>query len=759
MTLRNRFVPLLLALALASGSAYPQSSTSHSTTHINKTHTKKKTAAKKKSKTSAARVQKTAQAFVRSLDLRAMATQLLQNRSKAAYDGVEHYALTHPNEAGALAWFAIGYAHTLDQEFAQAIPPLLKAPPKAGELGDYVDFYLGKSYHATSNWSDCIATLQDFSTKYPDSLNRRDAAIVYGNALLAAGKNVEAAKVLEAERTPLRSDVELYLGRALARSGHPNTAAVAFQHVYYGMPLSDEADAAGDELDRLQKQSKIPAASFSVRRQRPELLVSGKRYSEAIEDYKRLLQEAPATDAPALRLGLAVALYRDRRYKDAKDLLQKLSVTGETPLSSDQKAERLYYLGEITRGDDQIAFVEYLSQLRAIEPAGKWLEESLISTGNSYLLKKDIATAAKFYSELATRVPNGKYGSYAHWKAAWITYRLNDFAGAKQQFEEQISLYPNSAEVANALYWRARIAEQENDPAKARAYYQKLAERFRYYYYGELARDRMAQIKFEGPADPDPLLRKIPAIKPPQDPRELMPADNLRAQRSRLLQNGGLTDLAVKELQTAGYNDSLGWANQEILRLYQNDGAYYRALQVAKRSVPGYFAFELTDMPRPFWEALFPRVYWTDLKKYSQENALDPFMVASLIRQESEFNPSAVSRAKALGLMQLLPSVGKHLAKEVKLGGFNQGLLFVPPINLRLGTRYFKQMVDQNAGTVEFALAAYNAGQDRVDDWRKDAKFRDVPEFVESIPFTETREYVQAIVRNAGVYRRLYSEP
>jgi len=755
VTLRNRVLPLLLALALLScGTAFAQTSTRHS-----KSHAKKKTPAKKKKKSSSIRVQKTAQAFVASLDLRAMATQLLQNRSKAAYDGVEHYAVTHPNEAGSLAWFVIGYAHTLDQEFAQAIPPLVKAQAKAGELGDYVDYYLGKSYHATSGWSDCIATLADFNTKYPDSLNRRDAAIVYGNALLAAGKNVEAAKVLEEERTPLRSDVELYLGRALARSGHPDSAALAFQHVYYGMPLSDEADAAGDELDRLKKQIKIPPASFAARKQRPELLVQGKRYIEAIEDYKRLLQEAPSSEAPGLRLALAVALYRDRRYKDAKDLLTKLSVTGESPLSNDQKAERLYYLGEITRGDDQNAFVQYLTELRNIEPAGKWLEESLISTGNSYLLKKDISTAVRFYSELATRIPNGKYGSYAHWKAAWLAYRLNDLASAKRGFEEQIGLYPNSPEVSNALYWRARIAETENDPAKARAYYQKLAERFRYYYYGELARDRMEQIKFEGPGDPDPLLKKIPAIKPPGDPKELMPADNLRAQRSRLLQNGGLTDLAVKELQTAAYNDSLGWANREILRLYQNDGAYFRALQVAKHSVPGYFAFDFGDMPRPFWEALFPRVYWTDLKKYSEENALDPYLVASLIRQESEFNPAAVSRAKALGLMQLLPSVGKHLAKEVKLGGFNQGLLFVPPINLRLGTRYFKQMVDQNAGTVEFALAAYNAGQDRVDDWRKDAKFRDVPEFVESIPFTETREYVQAIMRNAGVYRRLYNAP
>lgn len=744
-------IPLALAALLCAPAVGQTSSSRHS-----KKHTKKAPA---KKKPSSARVQRTAQAFVASLDLKGMATQLLQNRSKAAYDGVERYANAHPNEAGSLAWFVIGYAHLTDEEAAQAIPALVRAKEHAEELDDYVTFYLGKAYNATADWQNSIATLRDFTTKHADSLYRREAAVLYGNALLAAGKNVEAARVFGEQRTPLRADIELALGRALSRAGTPEQGALAFRHIYYGMPLADEADAAGDELAKLQKQVKLPAAPLAERKQRADLLLAGRRYSQAADEYKSLLTDAPPSEAPALRLALAGALWRDHRNKDARDLLERLPLTGDFALNNEQKGERLYYLCEITWDNDQKAFVTYLTQLRALEPAGEWLEKSLLSTGNNYLLKKDIATAGKFYAELASRVPDGKYGSYAHWKAAWITYRLNERGEAKRLFEEQIDRYPASNEVPNALYWRARIAEDEHDPAKARTYYQKLSSRFRYYYYGELARERLSQVKFDGPPDPDPLLRKIPAAKPPADPKELMPSDNLRAQRSRLLQNGGLTDLAVKELQPAAYNDSLGWANREILRLYQGDGSYFKALQVAKRSIPGYFAYELEDMPRPFWEALFPRVYWTDLKKYSDENTLDPFVVASLIRQESEFNPSAISRAKALGLMQLLPSVGKHVAKEVKLSKFDQSLLFVPPINLRLGTRYFKQMVDLNGGGVEYALAAYNAGQDRVEDWRKDGNFRDVPEFVESIPFTETREYVQAIMRNSEVYRRLYKTP
>ncbi len=164
-------------------------------------------------------------------------------------------------------------------------------------------------------------------------------------------------------------------------------------------------------------------------------------------------------------------------------------------------------------------------------------------------------------------------------------------------------------------------------------------------------------------------------------------------------------------------------------------------------------------MPRKYWEALFPKAYWIDLKRSASANALDPYLVASLIRQESEFNPNAVSRANAVGLMQLLPKTGKQVAKEVKLQRYNPSQLYTPAVNLQLGTRYFRGMVDKFGGSFEYALAAYNAGSDRVEEWLGQGTYRDPQEFVESIPFTETREYVQAIMRNASVYKQLYGTP
>jgi soluble lytic murein transglycosylase len=220
--------------------------------------------------------------------------------------------------------------------------------------------------------------------------------------------------------------------------------------------------------------------------------------------------------------------------------------------------------------------------------------------------------------------------------------------------------------------------------------------------------------------------------------------------------NAGLTDFAVRELQAAGGGSGANWATLQISRIYQDAGLHHRALQFLKRSVNNYYSLDITALPRPYWEALFPKPYWADLRRSAADNGLDPYMVASLIRQESEFNPGAVSHANAWGLMQLLPATGKTEAKQVGIRHFSTGLLLEPTTNIRLGTRFLRKMVDEYNGQVEYALAAYNAGTNRVDDWRAVGRYNDITEFVESIPFTETREYVQAIVRNAQVYKRLY---
>jgi soluble lytic murein transglycosylase len=700
------------------------------------------------------------QAFVASASLKPMARQLLQDRTPAAYAGVEAFARRHSaDDAGALAWLVLGYAHTLDRDFAKAIDPLNRAKPHAGDLGDYVNYYLASAYFQNNRSAEAIAVLSEFDKNYPESLLVRDAHVLYANILLNENRGQEAVAVLEKDRAPTRADLELALGRAYAQSGDAAKAVTILRNIYFTMPLSSESLQADAELKKLPPNA-VPPPNFTERKQRADLLFKGRRFADAADEYRDLQNAADPDVRPAIEMAVATSLRRAGRDRDAKHIFDTLNAP--TP---ELNAERLFNLGEIARSaNDDDTFLSILDQIRKNTPTSPWLEQALLSAGNIYLLRKDYDHAIDSFRELQQRFPEAARAPYAHWKVAWLSLRQGRNAEAEKGFEDQIALYPASSEVPAALYWRARLAEEDNETAKARAFYQKLSQRFRNYYYGDLARRQLAKLKDDGDPVEVALLDRVPPISSggavTADPP---PSDNLRLQKSELLENGALLDFAVRELQAApkeedAPEDTGNWVTAETARLYQDAGRYDMAIDVLKRAVPNYFAVDLPTLPRAYWEALFPKPFWPDLKRFASANALDPYLVASLIRQESAFNPNAVSRANAVGLMQLLPKTGKLVAKEVKLRRFAAQQLFTPGINLQLGTRYVRGMVDKY-GSFEYALAAYNAGSDRVDEWLGAAKYRDPQEFVESIPFTETREYVQAILRNANVYRQLYGVP
>jgi soluble lytic murein transglycosylase len=691
-----------------------------------------------------------------------MAQQLLQDRTPTAYAGVEAYARRHAKDdadAGALAWLVVGYARTLDQDYAKAIDPLNRAKAGASELGDYVAYYLGDAYLKTARNAEALSTLADFSKNFPDSLLIRDAHLLYANALLEEGRAAEAAALLEKERAPVRSDVEFAIGRAYEAAGEKQKAASAFRNLYFNLPGSIEADAAGTELHKLGISGDV-----AERRTRADLLFKARHYGEAAHDYRELVNEGQVSpvERPEVQLALAGSLEKSDRSHEARQVLTAMGTQ-----HGDAEAERLYLLSETERStSDEEAVQRTLNQLRLFGPASPWLEQALYSAGNMYLLKRDYDRAIDCFRELQQRFPNGVHAPSAHWKAAWFAFRQGRTEEARQGFENQIALYPDSAEIPAALYWRARLAEEEGNPAMARAFYQKLTDRFRNYYYAEFGRQRLKALpNAGGPTEPPPHYTLLDHVPPLSTVGKITatapPEDNLRVERARLLSNGGLADMAVRELQAAASQEDDGgtWAPPEMARVYQDGGRYDRGIEIMKRATPNYFAVDIPALPRPYWEALFPKAYWSDVRKYSELNGLDPYLVASLIRQESEFNALALSRANAVGLMQLLPKTGKNVAKQVKLKRFSAPQLYTPAVNLQLGTRYFKEMVDKYSGQFEYALAAYNAGSDRVGEWLEQGHYRDPQEFVESIPFTETREYVQAILRNANVYRQLYGTP
>ncbi len=386
-------------------------------------------------------------------------------------------------------------------------------------------------------------------------------------------------------------------------------------------------------------------------------------------------------------------------------------------------------------------------------PQSPWLAEALFSSGNMYLLRREYGSAVEYYSYLATHFPTTKNAAAAHWRAGWLSYRQGLYADAARLFDEQIRLYPGAKETVSALYWRGRLYEtQDHMPGKAAANYRTIIRVYQHYFYAQMARHRLAALGDATVAVAEPQLDNMQA-PPVPELMESFPTDSPHLAKARLLANAGLNDYIAQEI--AADPDSASWSALAEAQIYASYGETFRAMRALKRALPYAASASVKSIPLAYWRILFPEPYWETIKAESARNNLDPYLVASLIRQESEFNPSAISPANAYGLMQMLPSVGKSLAREEGMSHFQTFQLLDPETNIRLGTRYLRKTLDHFGGVTEYALAAYNAGDSRVADWQTAGPYQGIDEFVESIPFTETREYVQAILRNIETYKAI----
>jgi soluble lytic murein transglycosylase len=413
----------------------------------------------------------------------------------------------------------------------------------------------------------------------------------------------------------------------------------------------------------------------------------------------------------------------------------------------------MYLLMELARNRNDLEYQQKIvTQMESSFPRSQWLAEALFSSANMYMLRRDYPMAVNYYSYLAMHFPENTNAAAAHWRAGWLSYRQGLFADASRMFDEQIRLYPGAKETVSAIYWRGRLFEtQDHKPAIAAANYRTLIRAYQHFFYAQMARQRLAALGNAQPA-PQPELDSLQAAPVPAL-QESFPEDSPHLAKARLLANAGLNDYIGQEI--AADPDSSSWSALAEAQIYSSYGETYRAMRSLKRALPYAATASVKSIPLVYWRILFPEPWWDTIKAESAKNNLDPYLVASLIRQESEFDPSVVSYANAYGLMQLLPAVGKAMAKEEGISHFETFQLLDPAMNIRLGTRYLRQMLEKFGGVQEYALAAYNAGDSRVVDWQSAGPYSGMDEFVESIPFTQTRDYVEAILRNEETYRAI----
>ena len=682
-----------------------------------------------------------------------MAQQLATLRTPQAYTAVTAYARSHTGAAAAAAYLALGHAYLLDKRYAEAETALAQARIADGELADYADFLEAEAWYDAGGSAAAERILHGFAARYPDSIFADRVPELEANVLLAMGNPADARQVLaagEGTEAAIRPGFELAEAQVELALGEQQAAAMAFKRLLLDHPLSAEAQTAQAKLAAMGAESLLTTGDL---RNLADAYYRAGRYAAAAGQF-RALERVPGLDEHALE-GFAVS---EAACEWKLNRLTQAQAMALADTADENGAHRLELLMELARDRKDFAAVEQIvSEMGARFPHSPWLAAALYSAGNMNLLARDFPAAIRDYGELAARFPASTHAAAALWRSGWLTYRMGAYPAAEHIFDEQIRRYPDADETVSALYWRARLfASFDHEPARAAAYYRTILRNDRHYFYAQLAQKRLAALPM--PAEekteiaPEPAFVRARPLPSPR-PIDLFAEQSSHLAKARLLANAGLNEYVADEIRADPEFTAMGSLAEA--QIYASCGDTFRAVRAAKRGLPNAASAPIPSIPLVYWRLLFPEPWWNTIETESAKNNLDPYLVASLIRQESEFNPSAVSYANAYGLMQLLPRVGQRMAREEGIAHFRGYQLLDPTMNIRLGTRYLRQMLDRFGGVEAYALAAYNAGDNRVVDWLNAGPYSGIDEFVESIPFSETRGYVEAILRNREMYREI----
>ncbi len=679
----------------------------------------------------------------------------LHNATPSSYEKLSAFAAKNTASVwGARAALALGYDDYMKNRSGQAVGWFLKAQNDT-LLREYALYWTAQAQRALGRNADAYKVLQTIQHDYPTTAMREPLLEAFAPTAVQVGHPQEAIDALEAYSATASKSTLLYERAHAYQAAHQLArAAKDYQAVFYKFPLADEAKPAGSALSQLMhalgKEYVYPGVE--MQEQRARAFFDAHKWKEARAEYEKLLTTVKDPANPTRqRAQLRVAECRVQ-LKGSPSLIAAV----QTP-DIEIDAERLYALSQAYRtAKKEAEMFSALNTLAQSYPMSKWNEDGLMAAGNYHWVELEREKAVVAYQRLLDSFPNGKYAMNCEWRIAWVAY-LDRHPDADDRLTNFLLKYPASSNSVDALYWLGRNAERAGTAARARSLYGKAAERFPQTYFGNAATARLAKLG-SGEENTPEFLEKIPpppSLRSFDEPIPVAAAD--RWARAQALRGIAFDSSAEQELKNAYFATSSPRFLLEAAQAAFDQGHYGAGMAYGRIIVPNFDSRKIADVPVAAWKALYPMPYESALRREAAKNDFDPMFAAGLIRQESTFQADAVSPKNAIGLMQVLPKTGKLLARQLKVR-YTKNKLFEPDFNIELGMVYIAGLVRQT-GALEYAAAAYNAGEDRIAAWKAERNYEEIPELVESIPFTETREYVQVVLRNTAVYRMIYGSP
>lgn len=611
---------------------------------------------------------------------------------------------------------------------AEAVPLLRVLLDAYPEMEDYHLHFFAVCQPAGSDGATAAATR--LLADHPRSVYAPAAALALGSELRRRGEIERAESLLR--RAAGGEDVEvahaarfelaeIAKARGDYRSAHAAMSALREQA---GGDIASRARTAVAELRRAHPD--LAPRSAAEMEDEFDLLLREGEAGEALRLIDKLLAAAGASERPRLLRRRAAA---ELAAGDTEAHLRTLRQVHERYPSSAQAPEALFqearWLWNRDRdAEAQAAFLE----LERRYPRSPHIATARYALGRIAHSAGDRPQALSRYQSVVDRHPGSKLAADSRWQMAWIRYYDGQWEAAARQFA-QLAGGQATAQAADAVYWRARALERGGNANAARELYRTVVERAPDSYYAGLAGERLGQ----------PSTAASVAVAAPRQEFPALPAamrDDYHIARAAELHRARLMTYARREVR-AYLRDHPPPPRDLLIALYQAVDNHREAIRLGKSGT----------------RVLYPFAFWSLVAPQAERYRVDPLLVISLMRQESLFDSEARSPANARGLMQLLPSTADEVA--MRIGRTGSIDLYDPATNIELGIAHLRELADRYGGDRVRILAAYNAGADAVDKW--DRRFADRPldEYVESITYRETRDYVKKVLGNYRTYLRL----
>jgi soluble lytic murein transglycosylase len=549
-----------------------------------------------------------------------------------------------------------------------------------------------------------------------------------------------------------RQRVKLINARALLRQADSTQAASAYLDAGWPAMASaislrlaaDSADTAAAKsalMEFIRDQPQHVEFSFAVQlitglRPLPadeELLIARlcyarRLYSAAQASYKRALEGGLGTDRDRFNYGKSLASLRF--FRPAARAFA--AVDGSPTLVAQARYEEAMARLRGRLGGTR-------KRLQALERDFPQEPAAMEAT----LLLADLASDARNERDArrillagVARAPQVRLAALARYRAALIAIGFDEVTAAAAELDTLVLLHPDDRILPAALYWSGRAWFRLGDEDAAQARWRVSLRRDATGYYAGLSRSRLnisapsipAGTVVTSRASIDSAIGRMEVL------RELGLYAEARLEEADLIQQARDTSDRLVETAVA----------------FRRHGEPAQALRLATRALALG-----AERDHTLLTLLYPVLRPDALLNLANERDVDPALIAGLIRQESNFDPSATSRAGARGLMQIMPGTGSNIARRERYPLWDPVLLYEPDVSLEMGTTHLANLIN-SYGHPNFVLAAYNAGGSRVRRWQRRAGVEDPELFVERIPYRETRNYVKIVQANREVYAGLY---